>query len=93
MFEPGLTCIAFCAKVVGTCEAFSFTESSCRQGCESDLAAAAETSAACAEALDLGFQCVTALDCQEVYDWRDGVPADDYPCRSASVLVDANCPD
>jgi hypothetical protein len=91
MFEPGPTCIALCAKVIGSCEAFSFTEATCRQGCEADLASAAETSEACETALDLGFQCVTALDCEEVYDWRDRVPEDDYPCRAASVLVEANC--
>lgn len=91
MFEPGPTCIAFCAKVIGSCGAFSFTETTCEQGCEGDLASAAEISEACETALDLGFQCVTGLDCQGVYDWRDSVPADDYPCRAASILVDETC--
>lgn len=91
MLEPGPTCIAFCAKVVGFCEAFAFSESDCRQACEGSLLDAAAVSEACETAWHLGFQCVTGLDCQSVYDWRDGVPADDYPCYSASVLVDATC--
>ena len=89
--EPGPTCAAFCAKVIGSCEAFSFSEATCEQGCEGDLAGAGEVSEECETALDLGFQCVTELDCQGVYDWRDSVPADDYPCYSASVLVDEAC--
>ena len=90
--EPGPTCIAFCANVVGECEAFTFNEASCRQGCEGDLARERAKSEACGDAVEAVFRCISELDCQDVYDLRDQVPLDDAPCRSAVEDVDLVCP-
>lgn len=93
MFVPGPTCIAFCAHVIGTCEAFTSDEAACRQTCERDLAEAGASSDACAQAVDAAFQCVAELDCQVVYDQRDGViPPDEYPCQAEVEQVDSVCP-
>lgn len=92
MLEPGPTCIAFCAKAIGGCEAFEGDEAACRQGCEAGLAEGAAVSDACEAAIAAVFECATQLDCQGVYDWRDRVPLDSYPCRSSVQLVDAACP-
>ncbi|MBW2627016.1 MAG: hypothetical protein JRE45_05295 [Deltaproteobacteria bacterium] len=92
MIEPGPTCLAFCAKVVGDCEAFEFDEPACRQSCEESLAAERAKSEACGDAVEAVFQCATDLDCQGVFDWRDRVPLDDYPCRPTVQDVDLACP-
>lgn len=88
MFEPGPTCTAFCANVVGACEAFTFDEASCRQGCEGDLADERAVSEACGDAVEAVFLCVIDLDCDGVYAWRDR-PDDAYPCRDEIAAVDA----
>jgi hypothetical protein len=87
-FEPGPTCTAFCANIIGACEAFTFDEASCRQGCESDLADEHAVSTACGDAVEAVFQCVTELDCDGVYSWRDRL-VDTYPCRDEIAAVDA----
>ena len=92
MIEPGPTCIAFCANVIGDCEAFEFDESTCRQSCEESLATERAKSEACGDAVEAVFQCAAELDCQDVYDWRDRVPLEDYPCRSVVQEVDLACP-
>jgi hypothetical protein len=92
IFEPGPTCIAFCAKVIGECGAFVFDEASCRQGCEEDLAEESAKSEACGNAVEAVFECAAELDCQGFEDFRDRVPLDDYPCRSDVIVVDAACP-
>lgn len=86
--EPGPTCTDFCLHTVGDCAAFPFTEASCRQGCQTNLNDEYEHAQACGEAAEAVFQCVTDLDCQGVYDWRDRNPADGYPCRDAVLAVD-----
>ena len=91
-FEPGPTCIAFCANVVGECEAFEGDEAACRQGCERNLAEERAKSEACGDAVEAVFQCAAELDCQDVYDWRDRVPIDAYPFRSVVQEVDLACP-
>ena len=92
MFEPGPTCTAFCALVLGECGAFvNFDEASCRQGCEQNLADERAVSEACGDAVEAVFQCVTELDCEGVYAWRDAGlnPVDDYPCRAEVEAVEA----
>ena len=91
MFEPGPTCTAFCAQVVGACGAFTFDEASCRQGCEQNLADERAVSEACGAAVEAVFQCATELVCEDVYAWRDAGlnPVDDYPCRAEAEAVEA----
>jgi hypothetical protein len=92
MFVPGPTCTAFCALVLGECGAFvNFDEASCRQGCEQNLADERAVSEACGDAVEAVFQCVTELDCEGVYAWRDAGlnPVDDYPCRAQVEAVEA----
>jgi hypothetical protein len=89
--EPGPTCIAFCAHVVGECGAFVFDEASCRQGCERDLANERAISEACGDAVEAVFQCATDLDCEGVYAWRDHEPVGSYPCRAEAANADAVC--
>jgi len=89
--EPGPTCIAFCAHVVGECGAFVFDEASCRQGCDRDLANERAISEACGDAVEAVFQCATDLDCEGVYDWRDQEPAVSYPCRAEAANADEVC--
>ena len=89
--EPGPTCIAFCAHVVGECEAFVFDEASCMQGCERDLADERAISEACGVAVETVFQCATDLDCEGVYALRDQEPAVSYPCRAEAANADAVC--
>lgn len=91
MFEPGPTCLAFCAKVVGACGAFVFDEESCKQGCEQNLADERSVSEACEDAAEAVFQCAAELDCPDVLAWRDAAfrPVDDYPCRAEVEAVEA----
>ena len=90
-FEPGPTCIAFCAKAIGSCGAFQQLESDCRQACEATIDEGRSQSEACGDAYEAGFACVSELECQGVYDWRDRTPPGDWPCRSAAVDVEAAC--
>ena len=92
MLEPGPTCIAFCAKVVGECNTFTFDQASCEQGCEGNLADERAKSEACGDAVEAVFQCVAELDCPDVDRWVAREPADAYPCRSAVVNVGEVCP-
>lgn len=91
IYEPGPICTPFCAKVVGECEAFTFNEAECQQGCEGNLAEERAKSEACGEAAEAVFQCVSALDCDGVFDWRNREPLDDYPCRDEVAMVDEAC--
>jgi len=85
------TCTAFCATAVGECQAFTFDEASCKQGCETNLSEAYGCSESCGTALDAMFQCVAEReDCQDVYDWRDRT--DDHPCADAVDDVGVVCP-
>jgi hypothetical protein len=88
---PGPTCIAFCAKVVGECEAFLFDEASCRQGCESNLADERTISEACEDAVEAVFQCATDLECAGVFAWRDQKPEALYPCHPEAANADEVC--
>jgi hypothetical protein len=92
MYEPGPTCTAFCAKVVGECEAFTFDEVECQQGCEGNLAEESAKSEACGAAVEAVFACVSELDCDGVFDWRNREPIDGYPCRAEVSTVDEVCP-
>ena len=92
IFEPGPTCIAFCARVIGECGAFTFDEASCRQGCQTNLSEAYGYSEECGTALEAMFQCVAETDdCQDVYDWRDRVSTD-HACTAAVDNVGVVCP-
>jgi hypothetical protein len=98
IFEPGPTCIAFCAKAVGDCDALSdlegfadVDEESCQQGCEENLAFEGAKSEACGDAVEAVFECVAELDCKGVNDWVQKVPADGYPCLSEVTAVGAVC--
>jgi hypothetical protein len=98
MFDPGPTCIAFCANVVGECDALAdvegfedIDEESCQQGCESNLADERANSEACGDAVEAVFQCATELECQGVYDWLERVPPDAYPCLSEVATVGMVC--
>jgi hypothetical protein len=99
VFEPGPTCIAFCAKAVGECDALSdvegfedVDEDSCQQGCEESLALEGAKSDACGDAVEAVFQCAAELDCMGVNDWLQWVPPDAYPCLSEVTAVGAVCP-
>ena len=92
IYEPGPTCIAFCAKVIGECEAFFDLEADCRQSCEDSLAEERAKSEACGDAVEAVFKCAAERDCQGVYDWRDKVPLEGYPCRPEVQTVDLDCP-
>jgi hypothetical protein len=98
MFEPGPTCIAFCANVVGECDALAevqgfedVDEESCVQGCESNLADEGAKSEACGDAVEAVFECAAELDCQGVDDWLQQ-PSPAYPCLSEVASVDTVCP-
>jgi hypothetical protein len=92
IFEPGPVCTEFCSTIIGECQAFTFTEDSCVQGCEADLAQEFGVSEACGSVVAAVFVCVTALDCQEVYAWRDAAsdPPSSYPCGDEIAAVDAH---
>lgn len=92
VFEPGPTCTAFCAKAVGECGAFLFTEAECRQGCEESIFTEGQSSEACGDAVEAVFACAAELECQEVYDWRDREPPNAYPCFDAVSVVGTVCP-
>jgi hypothetical protein len=92
--EPGPTCIAFCAHIVGDCDLdqFTFTEASCRQGCQTNLDQEYASSESCGLSVEAVFECATDLDCEGVADWADRVPPDDYPCRPEVEAVGNACP-
>ncbi|MFZ1864388.1 MAG: hypothetical protein WAU39_09220 [Polyangiales bacterium] len=96
-FEPGPTCIAFCAKVVAECDALAnypayqwVDETSCQQGCEQNLSEESAVSEACGAAAEAVFLCASELDCQDVESWLAQIPADSFPCRS-EVVGYGNC--
>jgi hypothetical protein len=78
--EPGPTCIAFCARTVGDCGVFTFTEAVCRDSCQLSLDAEYEQAEACGMAAEDVFICATGLDCEEIPDWLDKTPGG-YPCQ------------
>ena len=99
IFEPGPTCIAFCAKAVGECDALSgvegfedIDEESCQQGCEANLAFEGAKSEACGDAVEAVFECAADLDCMGVNDWVQREPPDAYPCLAEVATVGAVCP-
>jgi hypothetical protein len=92
LVEPRPTCTAFCAKVIGQCQAFAFDEAACAQGCERDLLEEEAKSEVCGDAVEAVFDCAAELGCQAVEDWRDREPIDAYPCRSAVEMADLACP-
>ena len=96
-FEPGPTCIAFCAKVIVECDAFAdvpgyenVDEASCQQGCEQSLSDEQARSEACGDAVEAVFACASELDCQGVESWLAKNPADSFPCRF-EVIAASNC--
>jgi len=90
--EPGPTCLAFCKKTVRECAAITYSEASCVQGCEINLAEERAQSEACGAAVEAWFLCVSDLDCQGVYDSLDENPLDSDPCQSKVTDVDLACP-
>jgi hypothetical protein len=91
VYEPGPICTAFCTKVVGECEAYSFDDAACVQSCEEDLALGDLTSEACREAVEVAFQCATELDCQDIRDRINGENLASYPCLPELEAVDITC--
>jgi hypothetical protein len=98
MFEPGPTCIAFCAKVVGECDALvdipgfgDVDEASCQQICEGDLHDERAVSDACGDAVEAVFVCASQLDCESVEGWLAQEPREAFPCRSEVLAADADC--
>lgn len=99
ILEPGPTCIAFCAKAVGECNAlrdvpdFEDTdEASCQQICQRDVNAQRAILEACGDAVEAVFECASTLDCTEVESWLAQEPAEAFPCRSEVMMADAACP-
>lgn len=89
--EPGATCLAFCANLIGTCSAIDptfQTEDECGVACQGTIEDGRNTSEACADAYEAGFQCVADLECPDVFLWRDLQP---NPCTSLSSAVEALC--
>ncbi len=87
--EPGPACLAFCATFIGTCAAFTDqTEADCRLACQGTIEDGRTTSEACADAYEAGFQCVSELECADVYDWRDFLA---NPCQSFNDTIAAVC--
>jgi len=98
VYVPGPTCIAFCAQVVGVCNAVvdvegfgDVDEESCQQICEQDLASERAVFEACGDAVEAVFACASELDCQEVDDWRQQAPPEAFPCRTEVTTVDTVC--
>jgi hypothetical protein len=91
IFDPGPICTAFCAKLIGECEALASTEAECRQGCEGNLAEERAVSEACGDAVEAVFMCAAELDCEGVRAWRDATlnPTGDRPCDAEIDAVDA----
>jgi hypothetical protein len=87
--EPGPTCIAFCVRAIGACEAYSTDEEGCRDGCQLNLDLEYEHDERCGAAAEDVFLCATELSCQELYDWRDQTPSDSFPCRDEVLVFDA----
>jgi hypothetical protein len=98
VYVPGPTCIAFCAQVVGACNALvdvegfgDVDEESCQQLCEQDLVTERAVFEACGDAVEAVFECASELDCQEVDDWVQQEPPDAFPCRSEVTTADMVC--
>jgi hypothetical protein len=88
--DPGPACIAFCSNFIGTCAAIDLqTEAQCQAACQGTIEDGRATSEVCAEAYELGFQCVAGLPCAQVYAWRDRLA---NPCQSANAAIEAACP-
>ena len=92
VLQPGPTCMAFCEKAEGECEAYATGEAVCVQTCEQDLAGGQAASEACGDAIEVALQCATELDCQAILDRLSGEqPLESYPCRSEVEDVDEIC--
>lgn len=91
--EPGPTCSAFCALVVGECEVTELgDDAACKQDCEQQRALASETSEACLEAFEAAIDCSAALeDCQYIYDRVNQVNLESYPCLPELENSDVIC--
>jgi len=90
--EPGPTCTAFCALVVGECEVTELgDDASCKQTCEQDRALADQTSEACLEAFEAAIDCSTELECQHIYDRINQVNLESYPCLPELENSDLIC--
>lgn len=88
--EPGAACLAFCATFIGTCAAFTDqTEAECRLACQGTIEDGRAASENCADAYEAGFQCVSELECADVYPWRDRLA---NPCQSFNDNIAAICP-
>lgn len=99
MLEPGPACIAFCANVVGECDALvdlegfeEVDEASCQQVCERNIADERVLLEACGDAVEAVFECASTLDCPDVESWLAQEPLDAFPCRSEVMVADAACP-
>ena len=88
---PGPVCIDFCDKIVTECAALPIGLTDCQSNCQQDVNSAFAESGRCGEGFEAFYECVTALSCAEVEDWRDGEPPDDYPCLAAVEAANDAC--
>lgn len=92
---PGPVCIGFCEKVVTECAALQIPLTSCQSNCQQDVNAAFADSGRCGEGFEAFYECVSALACVEVEEWRDADADadadDDYPCRVAVEAANEAC--
>jgi hypothetical protein len=98
LLEPRPTCIAYCANVIGKCDAFmdvpgfeDVDEASCQQTCERNLRVEQAITPACGDAVEAVFVCASELDCEDVDGWIGQEPAESFPCRSSVLAADTAC--
>lgn len=77
-----------CEAVCDTIEGCFPNSGSCVEDCERDYEEALDFSQACADAVAELTRCVSRLSCEEIIDWEDENPPDDYPCRDEEIAID-----
>ena len=90
---PGMVCIDFCDQVVEQCAALQFPLTQCQNNCQRDVDAAFAESEGCGDAFEAFYECVSALSCAEVEEWRDADASadEDYPCRAEVDAANDAC--
>jgi len=92
VFEPGPSCMGFCALAVAECEvALLGTEDECEQNCERERSCAELTSDACLTAFEAAVDCAAELECQDILDQVNEVNVDTYPCLPELEVSDQIC--
>jgi hypothetical protein len=82
------TCSPWCT-VVDECTTGSFSE--CMLFCAEELLDAQSVSTECADAVRNQNVCLAELTCVEYDAWRNDVPPDAYPCKTADDTVSSVC--